>query len=364
MAVDDQDRQLEELRRQRHAHWSGQSEGSPSASPRSAPGSGLAQHDADAVDTSGDEAFARRLHEELNREEEVDVDVDVDDDDDLVVVDGDGSEDSEEVSEEVQHGGQTLAAAAGRLAFNTAGALVNALVTGAQTLLGGSQIERDEAFARRLQAEEEARARGLGRAGQTSTSNEVLGALLHQLGGFAVPARAQQGNAATTTTRRVNEIILPGFGNGIRVRLVSSRSGGAPALVPMPIGGRGRRANHPLQQFLNDLQFGQEMSYEELLELQERMGYHDRGASEEQIGSLPVRAFKGESQGSRSSPGGSREGEASASSDQTTCAICLDDYSDGQEMRTLPCMHSFHSTCVDKWLRNNRSCPVCKKDIC
>ena len=48
------------------------------------------------------------------------------------------------------------------------------------------------------------------------------------------------------------------------------------------------------------------------------------------------------------------------------CAICLESYQNGQELRVLPCRHYFHSTCADKWLceqlmsSGECSCPMCK----
>ncbi|XP_047080987.1 receptor homology region, transmembrane domain- and RING domain-containing protein 1-like [Lolium rigidum] len=45
------------------------------------------------------------------------------------------------------------------------------------------------------------------------------------------------------------------------------------------------------------------------------------------------------------------------------CAICLEDYSVGENLRVLPCRHKFHAACVDMWLTSWRSfCPVCKRD--
>ncbi|XP_074558454.1 receptor homology region, transmembrane domain- and RING domain-containing protein 1-like [Curcuma longa] len=54
------------------------------------------------------------------------------------------------------------------------------------------------------------------------------------------------------------------------------------------------------------------------------------------------------------------------SSKQTaeTCAICLEDYRDGESLRVLPCQHDFHLVCVDSWLTKwGTFCPVCKHDM-
>lgn len=45
------------------------------------------------------------------------------------------------------------------------------------------------------------------------------------------------------------------------------------------------------------------------------------------------------------------------------CIICLEEYKEGQELRTLPCSHEFHKKCVDPWLLYKHTCPICLFDI-
>ncbi|TPX31097.1 hypothetical protein SmJEL517_g05487 [Synchytrium microbalum] len=45
------------------------------------------------------------------------------------------------------------------------------------------------------------------------------------------------------------------------------------------------------------------------------------------------------------------------------CVICLTEYEDGDRLRQLRCSHHFHMTCVDEWLRINKSCPLCVRDV-
>eukprot|EP00771_Trimastix_marina_P000858 gnl/Trimastix_PCT/1890.p1 GENE.gnl/Trimastix_PCT/1890~~gnl/Trimastix_PCT/1890.p1 ORF type:complete len:393 (+),score=56.09 gnl/Trimastix_PCT/1890:29-1180(+) len=49
--------------------------------------------------------------------------------------------------------------------------------------------------------------------------------------------------------------------------------------------------------------------------------------------------------------------------DKQQCAICLLDWEEGDEVRTLPCLHIFHAECIDRWLRDHNTCPVCKTDV-
>ncbi|XP_076893324.1 E3 ubiquitin-protein ligase At1g63170-like [Bidens hawaiensis] len=55
--------------------------------------------------------------------------------------------------------------------------------------------------------------------------------------------------------------------------------------------------------------------------------------------------------------------ERALSEEDAECCICLCTYDDGSELRELPCCHHFHTTCIDKWLFINATCPLCKFNI-
>lgn len=87
-------------------------------------------------------------------------------------------------------------------------------------------------------------------------------------------------------------------------------------------------------------------SYEELVSLQSRLGSVRRGLTTANIKNLPQVKF-----------GSSGEASGHAS----TCSICLGDYRKNQVLIMLPqCMHKFHKACISKWLKQNKTCPMCR----
>ncbi|CAM9320139.1 unnamed protein product [Scytosiphon promiscuus] len=43
-----------------------------------------------------------------------------------------------------------------------------------------------------------------------------------------------------------------------------------------------------------------------------------------------------------------------------SCSICLYPFKPRERVRIIPCLHQFHTECIDPWLRQNAICPVCK----
>ncbi|KAK9872676.1 hypothetical protein WA026_018810 [Henosepilachna vigintioctopunctata] len=86
-------------------------------------------------------------------------------------------------------------------------------------------------------------------------------------------------------------------------------------------------------------------NYEALLSLAERLGEaKPRGLGKLEIESLLSYKFNADTH----------------QGDQTSCVVCMCDFEARQLLRVLPCSHEFHAKCIDKWLRSNRTCPICR----
>ncbi|XP_030648559.1 E3 ubiquitin-protein ligase RNF43 [Chanos chanos] len=81
------------------------------------------------------------------------------------------------------------------------------------------------------------------------------------------------------------------------------------------------------------------------------------------ISRLETRTYSSQGcSGSQRSRGGG-QGSASSSNSSPVCAICLEEFLDGQDLRIISCAHEFHKECVDPWLLQHRTCPLCMHNI-
>lgn len=45
------------------------------------------------------------------------------------------------------------------------------------------------------------------------------------------------------------------------------------------------------------------------------------------------------------------------------CSICFDDFSNDDKISITECNHSYHTNCIEKWIKNKRTCPICRRTI-
>ncbi|XP_052335190.1 E3 ubiquitin-protein ligase znrf3-like isoform X2 [Oncorhynchus keta] len=76
---------------------------------------------------------------------------------------------------------------------------------------------------------------------------------------------------------------------------------------------------------------------------------------------METRKFKAKVKGQRESSYGASDSLTSSST--SDCAICLEKYIEGEELRVIPCAHRFHKKCVDPWLLQHHTCPHCRHNI-
>ncbi|XP_062183248.1 E3 ubiquitin-protein ligase EL5-like [Phragmites australis] len=70
------------------------------------------------------------------------------------------------------------------------------------------------------------------------------------------------------------------------------------------------------------------------------------------VAAFPTRAFAAAPRGS---------GASDSSDADSQCVVCLAEYREKDVLRTLPsCGHNFHMACIDMWLEQNSTCPVCR----
>uniref|UniRef100_A0A2K6BL10 Ring finger protein 130 n=1 Tax=Macaca nemestrina TaxID=9545 RepID=A0A2K6BL10_MACNE len=58
-----------------------------------------------------------------------------------------------------------------------------------------------------------------------------------------------------------------------------------------------------------------------------------------------------------------KKGDKETDPDFDHCAVCIESYKQNDVVRILPCKHVFHKSCVDPWLSEHCTCPMCKLNI-
>ncbi|XVF07935.1 hypothetical protein REPUB_Repub06bG0182100 [Reevesia pubescens] len=88
------------------------------------------------------------------------------------------------------------------------------------------------------------------------------------------------------------------------------------------------------------------MTYEELLALGERIGNVNTGLSEDLVSNCLTETIYCSSDQFQ---------------DESSCVICLEEYKDMDEIGELKtCGHDYHVSCIKKWLSMKKTCPICK----
>ena len=75
------------------------------------------------------------------------------------------------------------------------------------------------------------------------------------------------------------------------------------------------------------------MTYEELLELEEKMGSVSKGISKDKYEEIP---------------------RVIAKNIEEVCSICYYNIKDGEEVNELPCKHYYHVECIVEWLKKEK----------
>ncbi|KAJ1263818.1 hypothetical protein BS78_09G215900 [Paspalum vaginatum] len=94
------------------------------------------------------------------------------------------------------------------------------------------------------------------------------------------------------------------------------------------------------------------MTYEELLDLEDRIGYVSTGLREDEIiGSLRMVKY------STFNP------KHFSTEMDRRCSICQEEFETNEETGKLSCGHGYHVHCIKQWLSRKNACPVCKTAV-
>ena len=104
-------------------------------------------------------------------------------------------------------------------------------------------------------------------------------------------------------------------------------------------------SNNLFNDFICNVNNIDNMTYEELLDLENKIGYVKKGIS------------------LRKKLGLKKEIYSSKKFNYKECVICKEILKEKEIIRVLNCFHIFHINCIDKWFKDNKTCPICKKEV-
>jgi hypothetical protein len=83
------------------------------------------------------------------------------------------------------------------------------------------------------------------------------------------------------------------------------------------------------------------MNYEQLQELQDKIGVVSKGFSDYEISKIPCKMN---------------------TSTKEDCSICLEKIKIAEKIKTLSCGHEFHKDCIDQCMKTTKKCPCCMSE--
>ncbi|KAK2849285.1 hypothetical protein Q5P01_009119 [Channa striata] len=135
--------------------------------------------------------------------------------------------------------------------------------------------------------------------------------------------------------------VEPPVGAGVRARTAETDMDEGLATGPPGSGGRARPRPPISLEEPNSLPF---LRLAHFFLLNDDDDDQPQGLTKEQIDNLSMRNF----------------GESDA---LKTCSVCITEYAEGNKLRKLPCSHEYHVHCIDRWLSENSTCPICRRAV-
>ena len=113
----------------------------------------------------------------------------------------------------------------------------------------------------------------------------------------------------------------------------------------------------------------EEMTYDDLMQLGSRIGDVAQQRwqldAKSVVQNLPTKALTEQDIKNRSAAAklNKKSSLALVVEDPTLCQICQMDFECDEHIKILPCKHDFHVGCIDMWLKDHKTCCICKKSV-